>query len=70
MSSEARRALVSGSSSGIGLAISRALLADDWSVTGLDLAPARIEHSGFHGVELDLCDAMKAAVLDLSLIHI
>ena len=57
MSSEARRALVSGSSSGIGLAISRALLADGWSVTGLDRAPARIEDRGFRGVELDLCDA-------------
>ena len=57
MSSEARRALVSGSSSGIGLAISRALLADGWSVTGLDRAPAQIEDRRFRSVELDLCDA-------------
>lgn len=57
MSSEERRAVVSGSSSGIGLAICRALLADGWSVAGLDHAPAQIEHSGFHAVELDLCDA-------------
>jgi NAD(P)-dependent dehydrogenase (short-subunit alcohol dehydrogenase family) len=64
VSSEARRALVSGSSSGIGLAISRALLADGWSVTGLDRAPAQIEDRRFRSVELDLCDgaATEAAL--------
>lgn len=57
MSSELRRALVTGSSSGIGLAISRALLAEGWSVTGLDRAPAPIEDGAFRAVELDLCNA-------------
>jgi len=56
VSNEPRRAVVTGSSSGIGLAISQALLADGWQVTGLDQAPARIEDEGFEAVKVDLCD--------------
>lgn len=61
MSSEARRALVTGSSSGIGLAIATRLLADGWQVTGLDIAPASIAHPAFTPVEVDLMDGNGAA---------
>ena len=55
MSNE-RRAVVTGSSSGIGLAISEALLAGGWQVTGLDRAAAQIVHDRFDAMTVDLCD--------------
>jgi NAD(P)-dependent dehydrogenase (short-subunit alcohol dehydrogenase family) len=55
VSSEAQRALVTGSSSGIGLAIAQALLAAGWEVSGADIAPAVLEGPGFRPLELDLC---------------
>ena len=42
MSSEPGRALVTGSSSGIGLAIATRMLDDGWDVIGVDRAPASL----------------------------
>ncbi len=50
------RAVVTGSSAGIGAAIAQALLAQGWAVTGLDRAAATIAHERFTPVEVDLAD--------------
>ena len=54
----ARRALVTGSSSGIGEAIARRLLRDGWGVCGFDRAPAKLEAPKFKSVTVDLADAV------------
>ena len=53
----ARRALVTGSSSGIGEAIARRLLHDGWEVCGFDRAPAKLDAPKFKSVTVDLADA-------------
>ena len=53
----ARRALVTGSSSGIGEAIARRLLHDGWKVCGFDRAPAKLDAPKFKSVTVDLADA-------------
>ena len=67
MSNE-RRAVVTGTSSGIGKAIAQQLLADGWKVSGLDIAAPGIEHSAFEPVQINLCDgaAAEAAATRLS----
>lgn len=55
-----KRALVTGSSSGIGMAIAQALLDQGWDVIGLDLAPARIVHPAFSSTEVNLCNTEAA----------
>lgn len=76
MATEAvKRALVTGSSSGIGMAIAQALLDQGWDVVGLDLAPARIVHPAFSSTEVNLCNteaterAVRSAGSVQALIH-
>ena len=51
-----RHAVVTGSSSGIGLAIARALLGEGWRVSGLDVSPPAIDHPQFYAVQVNLAD--------------
>lgn len=71
----APRAVVTGSSAGIGAAIAASLLAQGWRVTGFDRAPAGIEHAHFTPVVVDLTDpaatdaAAAAATGAQALVH-
>ncbi|MDR3435062.1 SDR family oxidoreductase [Telmatospirillum sp.] len=61
-------ALVTGSNSGIGEAISRRLLHDGWQVTGLGRGKPKIEAAGFSSLMVDLCDpvALRKALEGLT----
>lgn len=49
--------VLTGSSSGIGLALAESLLASGWQVTGVDIAPAAIHgHAQYRHLDCDLAD--------------
>jgi benzil reductase ((S)-benzoin forming) len=61
-------AVVTGTSSGIGAAITEALLDDGWSVIGLSRRPSRFDSEGYHHVQADLGDLERLpAVVDAEL---
>ena len=65
-----RQAVVTGSSSGIGLAIANALLHEGWRVIGLDVAAPSITHDQFQSVALDLTDGAAVTKAALSLVNV
>ncbi|MCQ3031934.1 SDR family oxidoreductase [Pseudomonas syringae] len=56
MTTATKIAVLTGVSSGIGMAIAQRLLADGWRVHGLSRRPADIDHPHFHWTECDLSD--------------
>ena len=65
--SNLQQAVVTGTSSGIGLAIANTLLHEGWRVIGLDVAAPSITHEQFRPVALDLTDGAAVTKAALAL---
>ena len=63
-----KHAVVTGSSSGIGAAIARRLLADGWSVAGVDRAAPVIVHEHFVAHTVDLADEARTRDMTTALL--
>jgi 3-oxoacyl-[acyl-carrier protein] reductase len=63
-----KRAVVTGSSSGIGAAIAQRLLADGWQVEGVDRTPLVIDHEHFSTHTIDLTDAARVRAMAAGLV--
>ena len=63
-----RRAIVSGTSSGIGRAVAERLLHDGWAVTGFDRAESSIDRPLFEPRTIDLSDveALRQSLQDVA----
>lgn len=66
MSNEARRAVVTGSSSGIGRAIAQALLSQGWTVQGFDIASPSLDATGFTHHTVDLLESRATELAALA----
>lgn len=70
-----RRAVIVGTSDGIGLALTRRLLADGWRVVGVSRSPGRIEHAGYQHVQCDVAsdgyvDRLTGICADLGVVDL
>jgi len=65
VSTERRQAVVTGSSSGIGLAVAQSLLEQGWQVSGVDVTPPALDHPSFTAVHADLAQTAGIASLPL-----
>ena len=63
----AKRAIVTGGSTGIGVAILNTLLADGYEVVNLSRRPAGIEHARLTSVSVDLTDGAATMAQNFAL---
>ncbi|MEJ8850915.1 SDR family oxidoreductase [Variovorax rhizosphaerae] len=63
MPTDAPRAVVTGSSSGIGRAVAQRLLADGWQVTGVQRGAPDIDHPAFTALACDLSEGGEVDAL-------
>ena len=60
-----RRAIVIGSSDGIGLALSRRLVNEGWVVAGISRSPGRVDHVSYQHIVCDVSDPEYISTLNM-----